>query len=290
MKQLRRILRAVFFPPASTGIALGILFLLLIAATFLFGLEDTTFAYAAYLLSAYGLYLLVQCALVPLVRKVLRQLRRIPAVDRYFSDKVFAARVNLYRGFLINIAFVLFKLISGIIYRSYWFIAVAFYYLVLVFVKAGVVRSDLRGRRSGATTQRDEWKIYRRTGWLLLLLNFALSILVFHVVRRGETYTYPGFLIFAIAAFAFYRISMAAAKVLARRKTESPLFRASRTVDFTVAVVAMFTLQTAMLSAFGGEDARATAVFNTVGGITAVVIVLTTAAVMILTTQKQLRN
>ena len=42
---------------------------------------------------------------------------------------------------------------------------------------------------------------YKVCGWLMLLLNIAISVIVAMVVIDNQTIDYPGFMIYAIAAF-----------------------------------------------------------------------------------------
>ena len=56
-------------------------------------------------------------------------------IRRYYEDPIFNSRVILYRGLLINILYALFKLITGVYYRSTWMIAISVYYFTLIILK-----------------------------------------------------------------------------------------------------------------------------------------------------------
>ena len=65
--------------------------------------------------------------------------------------------------------------------------------------------------------------------------------------------SYPGILIFAIAAYTFYRITMTIVRLLRAKKGTDPLFAAAAFIDCSFAVTSMFTLQTAMFASFSPE-------------------------------------
>jgi hypothetical protein len=95
-----------------------------------------------------------------------------------------------------------------------------------------------------------EYRLYRNTGVGMLPLNCALSLIFGLMLLRDETYSYPGLVIFAVAAYTFASLTVAIVHVIRYRKYKNPVLSASRAVQFTVALVSMMTLETAMLEAF----------------------------------------
>ena len=174
-------------------------------------------------------------------------------IRSYREDAVFKSRVILYRGMLLHCLYALLKLVTGLATQSPWFISIAIYYGVLTVLKTGLIRQDLLRLRDGLSDERPLWESYRRTGCLMLLLNLALSGITFQVVRDSKSYSYPGILIFAIAAYTFYRITMTIVRLLRARKGTDPLFAAAAFIDCSFAVTSMFTLQTAMFASFSPE-------------------------------------
>ena len=66
------------------------------------------------------------------------------------------------------------------------------------------------------------------------------------------------------------------------------LLSAAKIIDFIFSVVAMFTLQTAMLSTFGSEDHRFIALFNSASGIVVSVFVLAAAVYMLIRAHREI--
>lgn len=277
---MRRVGRAIFLPPTWFRWLFGAASLVAVTCVFLFRLQNGAIAYAAFLASALGLYYLITVTVIPLARKIKAQLMRNRYVRRYYEDAVFNARVSLYRGMLINILYAAFKLVTGICFRSEWFIAIAVYYGILITLKFTLVHQDLRFlRRNTAPDERTQWKSYRRIGWLMLLMNVGLSGITVQVVAHSRSYSYPGTIIFVMAAYSFYRIVIAVTRLWKDRESRSPIFSAARVIDVSFAVTAMFTLQTAMFASFAKElDTRMP---NIITGTATALIITALAVIMI---------
>jgi uncharacterized membrane protein YfcA len=66
--------------------------------------------------------------------------------------------------------------------------------------------------------------------------------------------TYPGLLIYAMALYAFYAVITAVINVIRFRRHGSPIHSAAKMISLTAALVSMLSLETAMISQFGGDD------------------------------------
>lgn len=285
MNKFRKMLHTILFLPFPANIITVGISLTLVAVVLALGLEGPV-AYFAYLFSAYGLAVLV-AFFIPGVKKGIAKARTVRVIDRYFSDLEFRSRVMLYSGTAFNILYALFKLISGIVIPSYFFVTIAVYYLMLAVLKFSLVRSDYKWKlRSDEIVLHTEWRIYRRTGWLMSLLNLTLAGIIIQVIRDGDSYRYPGTLIFAMAAYAFYRISIVIVSLIRDRKRRTPLFSAAKSLDLAVAVVSMFTLQTAMLHSFN-SDGSSTGLFNTISGIAVLMIILGISLFMVFNARRR---
>ena len=212
------------------------------------GLEESPLSYVLYALSTYTL--IVWCVPAPgVVRRLRERLYQNRLSRRYLTDLVFRGRLTLVLSALINTAFALFKLGTGVVYRSVWFGALGLYYLVLAVMRILLAASALRRR----TNRRREYRTARLCGWLLLALTVALSGVILQMVRDGRGYSYPGYLIFVAALYTFYSVAAAVVNLFRFRRLESPALMASKALGFAVALVSLLSLQTAMFAAFGGD-------------------------------------
>ena len=73
------------------------------------------------------------------------------------------------------------------------------------------------------------------------------------MVHQNRGFAYPGLLIYAMAAYAFYAVAIAIVQIVKTRKHQSPVLSAAKAINFVAALVSILSLTTAMLSQFGGE-------------------------------------
>ena len=211
--------------------------------------------YPAYAFSAYALTIV--CARIVKNAGHARQdvnaaIDRVPVIRRYFSDREFQVRVSLCRSLAINLGYVVWNLFCGIRYRSVWFGTLAVYHLILTLMRFSLLR--YARHHAFGDDLHTEWRRYRFCGAVLLVMNLALTGVVIMVVQDGNGFSYPGYLIYIMAIYAFYKIITAGKEMLQFRHTKSPVISAAKTVNLAAALVSMLTLETAMLAAFGQND------------------------------------
>lgn len=257
---MKKLLQAVFLPPVRFRWIFGICSFILLFIVFFYQLTTTPLAYASFLASSLGLYYLITVTIVPLCRWTKAQIMKNPYLARYFTDPFFHARCSLCISLVINILYALLKFITGIRLQSSWLIALGIYYAVLILLRSSLILQDLRFRRNEqfASLQRAaqielQWRTYFITGCLMLLLNVALSGITVQVVSQGKGFYYPGNMIYVIAAYSFYRITVATIHLFRNEANDSPIFSASEAIDFCFAVTSMFTLQIAMFASFSPD-------------------------------------
>lgn len=216
-------------------------------------------------------------------------LMKIPIVKRYFTEPLFKARVSLYFGLLINLAYIVMKLVSGIYYGSVWLIALAIYYIMLAITRVFLV--GYGKRYSFGENLTAELRRYRLIGILLLVLNTSLGGIVILVVYQNKGFEYPGLLIYAMAAYAFYSVTLAIINIVKVGRHGSPAASAARAINLVSALVSMLSLTTAMIAQFGdNKQAHFRQVMTGCVGCGVCVVVLGLAAVMILKSTKQLKR
>lgn len=292
MDKFKKILTRIMHPHTV------IIFLLTtLSATGLFyvfynGNEESIVAYAVYVISFYTLSIIV-FATPPIFKKCKDIIYGNAHAIRYLTETELRTRISLCFGTLINLAYAVLKLLTGVYAHSFWFGAVAVYYMVLCLIRFLLIKNDRRSVKIETEEVRllHNWKSYRACGWLLLALNGAMTGMVFQMIWQNKGYSYPGFVIYASAAYTFYRMTMAVIRTVKIRKTNNPVFSAAKAIDLCVALMAVFALQTAMFSSFGadmGSDARR--LMNTLTGGTVCFAVVCIAVFMIIRSSKAINK
>lgn len=243
--------RALLFPPA----ALAAVLIPVSAAALAYGLsaleEHAPVRIASYLLAFYAL--IVLCArLWALPRKLKAFKSENRFARRWFSDVRLRVNVTLCFGALWNGAYGVLQLALGIYHKSAWFCALFGYYFCLALMRFYLARYTLRHRP--AEKMREEWRRCRTCGWVFLVLNIALSVMIFYMVARNRAVRHHEITTIAMAAYTFTSLTMAAVNMRKYRKLGSPAVSASKAISLTSACVSMLTLEATMLTTFGGAN------------------------------------
>lgn len=230
-----------------------------LAWVFLTGLDTHPVAYGVYFLSSYAL-VIVLLGMPALVTGAISLVRRIPFADRLLGDRELRFRLKLYGNELLNFGYGTFKCVAALVYRNAWMGTEGFYNLVQSLIQ--LVQILKRRKRPGI---RQQWESYRLCGWLMFALHLSTTGMAFLILHDHVHKEYPGILIFATAAFTFYKLIRTFIRVARDRRHEAPIDSSVRLLDLSQAIFNLFCLQVALLHAFGGDFALA-GLMNTLTG------------------------
>lgn len=270
-----------------------IIFLLPISVTLLvmaliFLSVESILAIMAYLLAFY--VLLVICFRVPRIIKFFQIFKeKNQYLQKWFSDVHLRMNVSLYSSLIGNTAFALFQLVLGFYYHSYLFVSMFVYYLFL-----GMMRFILL--RHTRTYQSDEAlhtqiKTSVLCGWLLLVMNLALAVVVALVILLNETFQNHMIITIGMAAFTFLTFVLAIIDLVRYRKYHSPVYAAAKIINLIAGCVSILTLETTMLATFGTtENQLFSQIMLASTGAVVIGFAVTMSLIMIIKGCKQLKN
>lgn len=248
-------------------------------------------AYAGYFISAYTLT--VVCVSVPKVFRVMKKgLYANAYSERFLTDKKLRTEFFLYFSCGFSILYAIFKFSAGVYYRSIWIGAVAVYYIIISLMRFGLIK---RYRYNLQYEDEREQRIfglksYRFCGILMFFLNVAVTGLVIQLIWHGETYQYPGFLIYAFAAYSFYCVGMAVRNMAKHRKLETPVLAATKMLSFACALMSILATQTAMLTQFGDGNTAFARFMNAATGSVVCFLIFGLAVWMVLRANKEMKK
>ena len=207
--------------------------------------------YFSYALSAYTLtVVVVKCPKI--FKRIKKGLYANRYSSRYLTEPELRANISLHMGFAFNVLYAIFKLGMGIYFASVWLGAVAVYYIILSVMRFGLLRRQKRmGKYENNEQQVFGLRSYRFVGILMFGLNIAVSGMVVQMIWKNQSYEYPGFLIYAMAAYAFYCMAIAIKNMIKYRKLEKPILSAAKMLSASCAMISILALQTALLTQFG---------------------------------------
>jgi len=244
-------------------------------------LEENLLAIMFYMVAFYTL--VVVCVRIPgIVKNVKSGLYANKYTNMYLTDKDLRMRLSMYRGLLINFCFATFKIIMGFIYNSSWLFAMAGYNVILSLMRfIVVIRSQKKGL-SEIEERRRGLQSYQVCGWLVMILNIAVSVIMFMVIVQKQTIEYHMIVTIGLAAFTFYCFIMAVINMVKYRERTNPVYATIKRIDMVKAIVSIFTLQVAMLTSFSGQGAAINiSLMNTLTGIAVTIANNTIGAMML---------
>lgn len=207
---------------------------------------ETPLAYASYVLAFYSLLLLITGG-IPVMKK------GKATYQQYRKKNPYYLRSSLLKSLGINAVYSLFQFVSGLYFRSPWFFSCGIYYVVLSLIRLTLVHYETKQSacEDACQTQCIGWTGFRTAGILMFFLNMAMSGMVFQMIWRRNGGHYPEIIVYAVAAYTFYRLTMSIIRVCQRRGKFSPLEGAARNINLTAAIMSLYSLQVAMLNVFG---------------------------------------
>ncbi|MBQ8731630.1 MAG: hypothetical protein IJY82_02215 [Oscillospiraceae bacterium] len=240
--------KTLLFPRPAVRIALSPVSAVLLTLTLIFCDTESVPAILSYVLAAYTLT--VWCVQIPrIVRWFQRTGRDNPYLKRWREDARLRVRVSLYGTVIWNAAYAALQLGMGIWHRTFWFYSLAGYYLLLAVIRFFLLRhtgKHLPGERMLAELQK-----YRVCGIVFLLMNLALTLMIFFMVYWNRTFHHHEITTIAMAAYTFTSLTLAIINTVKYRKYRSPVYSATKAISLASACVSMLTLEATMLTTFG---------------------------------------
>ena len=169
-----------------------------------------------------------------------------------------------------NLIYSVFNGIMSLAYNSFWFLTLCVYYAILGIMRLVVV-APLK-RRNG--NKWSESSVMRGLGVGMIALSIVVSGMVCLVISQKQNPKYNTIVMIAIAAYTFYLITMSVINtVRAQRKRNATLIML-RNITLAGTIVAVLSLERAMLGTFGNaEDSFTMITESATGGFSFVLII-----------------
>lgn len=250
---------------------------------FWMGLKATVQACIVYALSAYCLTAV--CVKLPgAVRDGKEWIVRHPKIASLLSDEELRFKLGLYFEQLINFAYGIFKIVSGVILGSAWIGCDGIYNFAQALIQLFQI---LRRKKAGTLLQ--QWKSYRFCGVLVLLMHLTLTGIVFQMINWNRAEEQGEILVIATAAFAFYKFTNSFLDIAKDRKHLHPVDSSIRMLELAQAIFAIFSLQASMFHTFGTGDSWEN-LMNLITGCTVCLLIVSTGIYMICRGNREIKQ
>ena len=209
------------------------------------------------------------------IKKILEVIKKNPLGERFLADYTFRTILTTLPAFLINVAYTVYNGVIGIINQSVWFITMAVYYSLLGIMRYRAVSTGRKISRLDDREQirKKELSVIKTDGILLLVLNLALSGVVLLTIAQDTAKRYSEIMVISIAAYTFYKITMAVVNMVKVRKRKSPILITIRNIGAADALVSMLTLQAAMFASFQDKNSLNTNQMNAITGLSVCILI-----------------
>lgn len=240
--------KALLFPHIAIMIILLPISVSFLVYAMVFLGTESVLAIISYVLAAYTLT--VWCFKIPYLIKFFKTFKNENRyARRWQDDDRLRVNVSLYGSLVWNTAYAVFQLWLGFVHSSFWFYSLAGYYISLAAMRFFLVRYTSKFK--AGERMRTELKKYRACGWVFLVMNLALSLMIFFMVYWNRTFIHHEITTIMMAAYTFTALTFAIINIIKYRKYNSPVYSASKAISLASACVSMLTLESTMLTTFG---------------------------------------
>lgn len=248
---LKKLGKALLFPHTALMTVLIPIATVFLVYSMVFVGTESVLAYISYVLAAYTLT--VWCFKIP---HIIRFFKRFKNENKYArrwqEDERLRVNVSLYGSLVLNAAYAVFQLWLGFYHGSFWFYSLAGYYILLAVMRFFLARHT--SAHKPGEKMREELVKYRACGWIFLLMNLALTLMIFFMVYWNRSFVHHEITTIMMAAYTFTAFTVAVVNIIQYRKYNSPVYSASKAINLAAACVSMLTLESTMLTTWGQSD------------------------------------
>ncbi len=211
--------------------------------------------------------------------KALDKFKQTKFGSRYMADRAFRGKISIYQGMLINFAYAAFRGVMSVIYGTSWLIATSIYYFALGLIRLWLCSAYKNRKKRGG--KKYEFKCYKITALMLLALDIPMGGMILLFIISDPSAAYPGFTIYASAAYTFYMMTLSIINVFKYKKLGSPILSAAKCINVIAAAMSMLGLQNALIVKFSTDFAEYRVMMNTLTGSAIYIIVIGIALYML---------
>ncbi len=281
--------KKLLFPPITVLIVLlPVATFLLIYSMVVLGTKEIL-SYISYGVAAYTLT--IWCVRIPEIIQLVKTFKNENKyVQIWLKDTRLRVNVSMYGSLVWNTIYGVFQLWLGFYHHTFWFYSLGAYYICLAFMRFGLVRYT--SKYKPGEKMHTELVKYRATGWVFLVLNLALTLMIFFMVYWNRTFNHHEITTIAMAAYTFTTLTLAIINVIKYRKYNSPVLSAGKAISLAAGSVSILTLESTMLTTFndGSIDLLTRRLFLALSGGAISALIITMAIYMIVRSTKQIRQ
>ena len=248
--------------------------------------KQTIFHYILYIIATFALTYFVYTMVIfaPKVKvNTIKFLQRHKFTNNLLQDYGYRTIIFAVLSFILNVAFISLILVVAVISKTAWYYTIATYYIVLALMKGNVFHSKLRHG-----TEVKQAKALRFSGIMFVIMTIVFSGVIVLIYKANHYFEYAGILIYAVAVFTFYKLTLAIFNIFKARKQDDLYIENIRNINLASTLISIIILQVAMFQAFAPEHNLGFANALTGAGVSAIILLL--GVFMIIKANKRLKK
>lgn len=262
--------------PYGIGLALFyVFFVLVIAGTLTLVIlvpKQTILHYILYLFAALALTYFVYTMVIfapSMKNNTIKLLQKYKFTSKLLEDYGYRTLAFSVISFILNVAFISLILVMAIMSKTAWYFTILIYYIVLAFMKGNVFYSKRK-----YNTETKQARALRFSGIMFVVMTVVFSGVIVLIYKANHYFEYAGILIYAVAAFTFYKLTLAIFNIFKAKKQDDLYVENIRNINLASALISIIILQVAMFQAFAPEHNLGFANALTGAGVSVVILVL----------------
>lgn len=188
-------------------------------------------------------------------------------------------------AFAFNLLYAIYHCVLGILNLSFWFIAMCAFYGILAIMRFSAILCECNHQKLPDNVT--ELFVMKLSGILLVILSIVLATVSYISLLQNIAVKHGEIIMITIAAYTFYKITMAIVKAVKQHKNPSPLLKTIRNIGYAEVAASILTLQRSMLASFGSMSAVNIHFMNAVTGAAVCLFVLILGLSMIAKSMKK---
>lgn len=160
--------------------------------------------------------------------------------------RLFYTLSHPYIGISVLFLIGLTKLILGYALSSYWLMITAIYYIILSVARGYLTHCYKDDEKYGS--QKGQYLIYKKSGYFIIFLSISYFISCICMYEFNQMIIYPGYILYGVVAFAFYKIINAIIGIVNVRKQQNLVLSSIKIMMLIDACVSIVASQCALLT------------------------------------------
>ncbi len=206
-------------------------------------------------------------------------------VKRIKSDTHFRIKLLLCLSLSFNLAYSVFLFAVSQLQDEKWFFVMSIYYALLSIAR-GVLFMQIKPEKK----LRSKLKTMRVCGCFLLLINLAVSTLIFLLVFRNYSVKHHEITVITLATYTFSTLTLAIIGSVKYVKRKETVYSCVKFISLISASVSILTLANTMLATFGENTEKLRSIILPLLSIAVSVFIVATSVFMIRQANSKLKD